>query len=258
MKSALFILLMVSINQCSSFGQLADGSTAPDFMLIDVNGNTQHLYGYLDSGKTVYLDIFAAHCPTCWTYHNTNAIRDLYDFYGPTGTVSQEVMVLALEYDEWNGMNELSGISGSTQGDWLNGINHPVINPEGADRTTLFTNYAITFYPLVYVICPDRKIKYIGTPSTNDAYAHVANCFNALDEETINEGEIFYDLQNKELHFSTTVTSIWFYDLYGKIQMSSSNEGLDRLKIHLPQNGIYFAKVSSPSGIYSLKFLYQE
>lgn len=41
--------------------QLADGSTAPDFTLTDINGQTHHLYDYLGAGKTVIIDFFC--CP---------------------------------------------------------------------------------------------------------------------------------------------------------------------------------------------------
>lgn len=160
MKKILFILV-VFIGAFNTKAQLADGSTAPDFSLTDIDGSDQNLYSYLDAGKTVYLDIFAAHCPICWSYHNTFAMRDLYNQHGPSGSISQDIMVLAVEYDASNGSNELMGISGPTAGDWVTGTPYPIINPEGTERSNFISDYAVTYYPMIYAICPDRKITWL-------------------------------------------------------------------------------------------------
>ena len=55
--------------------------------------------------------------------------------YGPNGTINQNVVVIAIEFDPNNGLNELNGISGSTQGNWVSGTTYPIINPEGIART---------------------------------------------------------------------------------------------------------------------------
>ena len=39
------------------FGQLPDGSIAPNFTLQDIHGNWHTLYDYLDSGKTVLINL---------------------------------------------------------------------------------------------------------------------------------------------------------------------------------------------------------
>jgi len=64
MKNLSFIILLLL--QTRTFGQIPDGSIAPDFTLTDINGNTHHLYEYLDQGKTVFIDFWATHCPYCW------------------------------------------------------------------------------------------------------------------------------------------------------------------------------------------------
>lgn len=145
--------------------QLPNGSTAPDFTLVDYYGTTHHLYDYLDAGKTVFVEIFAAHCPTCWAYHQTHRLRNIYDQYGPDGT--DELMVLALEYDQWNGANEFMGIGPPwvTAGDWLTGTPYPIFNVEDPDRG-VFTDYNVTFYPAIYRVCPDRIVQQVSTSHT--------------------------------------------------------------------------------------------
>ncbi|MCB0810867.1 MAG: hypothetical protein KDB96_16435, partial [Flavobacteriales bacterium] len=65
-RNLLAALLLLAGTNASA--QIPDGSMAPDFTLTDYYGTTHHLYSYLNAGKTVYLEIFAVHCPTCWAY----------------------------------------------------------------------------------------------------------------------------------------------------------------------------------------------
>ena len=57
MKKLLFFLVFSL--QIDAFAQLANGTVAPDFTLTDYYGTTHQLYSYLNSGKTVFLEIFA-------------------------------------------------------------------------------------------------------------------------------------------------------------------------------------------------------
>ncbi len=176
MKKKILILIGVGLFFVkSNFAQLANGSVAPNFTLTDINGNQQDLYSYLDAGKTVYIDFFACHCPYCWSYHNTQSLTDLYDQYGP-GTITNDVFVMAIELDANNGTNEFYGISGATQGNWVEGTNYPQINPEGAALNQIVSSYAVNFYPMIYAICPDKTITLIGTQTTSNLYNHITSC----------------------------------------------------------------------------------
>ncbi|HRI58176.1 MAG TPA: redoxin family protein, partial [Saprospiraceae bacterium] len=97
MKRILLLLAFSIAGWTVVHAQLPSGSTAPDFTVTDLDGNTYNLYTLLDEGKTVYLDFFATWCGPCWNYHNTHAFRDLWDTYGPPGT--NEAMVFSIEGD---------------------------------------------------------------------------------------------------------------------------------------------------------------
>ena len=56
MKSNLLIALVVLLSFSNAQAQLPNGSIAPDFTLVDLNGTEHNLYSYLDDGKTVFLD----------------------------------------------------------------------------------------------------------------------------------------------------------------------------------------------------------
>lgn len=239
--TALFLL-----TSTLSLGQLQNGSVSPDFTLTDINGTQHNLYNYLNQGKTVYIDFFACHCPTCWNYHNTHAVSNLYDQYGPNSS-SNDVFVIAIEYDANNGLNELNGISGNTQGDWVSGSNYPIINPEGAERSTIISDYQVIYYPMVYAICPDKTVTLIGTQNTSTLYNHVASCaplgleqVNSNPEVSIyqNENQIIVELLNENL---INKAKVEFVNLQGQIiesQISESSSMLFNLN-----KGVYLMRV---------------
>ncbi|HYG51816.1 MAG TPA: redoxin family protein [Flavobacteriales bacterium] len=243
-----------------SSAQLADGSTAPDFTLTDINGNTINLYSYLDAGKTVYLDMFAAHCPTCWSYHNTHALRDLYNNHGPSGSVSQDIMVIAVEHDAGNGMNELTGVSGATAGDWVTGTPYPIINPEGTDRGNFITAYDVVYYPMVYAICPDRKTTLIGTQNEATLYAHVGNCaMSGISEMTEQALQVYYSSTDNCLHISGAnmpQANLTVYDVNGKLILQRTCSG-EPVTFSQVETGLYFYILQTSLGsVYRGKFFH--
>lgn len=162
-----FILLSMGLK-----AQLPDGSTAPDWTLTDINGNSHHLYSYLDSGYTVYIDFSATWCGPCWYYHNSGALENLYLNYGPNGT--NEVRVFFIEGDASTNLACLYGASGcnsSTQGNWVDGTPYPIIND--ASQTGA---YQVPWWPTIYGICSNHEITYLGQQTTAGLYAFRSTC----------------------------------------------------------------------------------
>lgn len=176
MKKILQLIAAVTLTftAVESKAQLADGSIAPDWTLTDLNGTTHNLYTYLNAGKTVYIDVSATWCGPCWGYHNTHALRDLYDNYGPGGT--NELMVFYIEGDGATTLADLNGTTAGTQGDWVTGTTYPIINPSASATTTFNTNYAIGYFPTIYMICPDRSITEVGQAPMTTLYAAKSSC----------------------------------------------------------------------------------
>ncbi len=192
MKHLLFSALF--LYSASAYGQLPDGSTAPDFTLTDYYTTTHNLYAYLDAGKTIFVEIFAAHCPTCWAYHQTHRLKNIYEQYGPNGT--DELMVLALEYDQYNDSNAFTGNHEPwvSAGDWLTGTPYPIFNVEDPDRG-VFTDYNVTYYPVIYRVCPDRLVEMVYTNETEaELYQKVQDCQATLSiEDVLDLGTIRID-----------------------------------------------------------------
>ena len=63
-KAFIFVLCLFlsAFNSSAQQANFNGTGTAPDFTLTDMNGDTHHLYSYLDSGKTVVLKLMSVFC----------------------------------------------------------------------------------------------------------------------------------------------------------------------------------------------------
>lgn len=248
MKNALLIFGLIVCFQ--SKAQLPDGSTAPDFTLTDiVDTNTYNLYSYLDAGKTCFVEIFAAHCPSCWGYHQSNTLKNLYNDYGPNGT--DEVMVFALEYDEYNFYEAFIGIGAPwvTAGNWLDGTPYPIFQVEGADRS-VFTDYDVTFYPIVYKICPDRTTERVSTAlNAAQLYEKAQACPLATVDEKVLLGNVYVD-QSKNLIVENyqIVNSIQVINLQGQTVQTISKLDSKTVALTNLENGVYMFLFDTENG----------
>ncbi len=243
-----FSLIVLCILSLSSFCQLEDGTIAPDFTLTDWYGETHNLYSYLDENKTVFLEVFATHCPGCWAYHQTERLKNMYLEYGPEGT--DEVMVLALEHDEYNGVNGWTGIGDpwTTQGNWLEGTPYPQFNVEWPDRG-VFDDYNVTFYPVVYKICPNRELERVSTNWNEETlYELVQACEPLSIEDTESDEFVFHhDVSKKTLSvFSNSNNNVLrILNIQGQIVKEYFHEVESVIDISFLNSGVYILKLES-------------
>jgi hypothetical protein len=175
-KFILGFALIAGLN--SAQAQIADGSVAPDFTATDLNGVSHTLSTYLNAGKTVILDISATWCGPCWNYHNTHALADMYNSYGPNG--SDEVMIFYIEGDASTSIADLHGTGTNTQGDWVTGTPYPIIN-----SSTVADLYQIGYFPTIYRICPDGFVYEIGQLTASALRSNInAACGSTLSGVT--------------------------------------------------------------------------
>lgn len=251
------LVLTLILSGPTAIAQLPNGSTAPDFTLTDLNGTPHTLSSYLDAGRTVFLEIFAAHCPTCWGYHQTHRLKDLYEQYGPDGT--NELMVLALEYDQWNGMTELMGIGDPwvTAGDWLTGTPYPIFNVEDPDRG-VFTDYNVTFYPAIYRICPDRIVQQVFTSHTEAQLLQMLqdcqSVLNVGEEEDL--GDVWFDTRSRALMLArpAQVRQVEVIDLHGRVVLNVSGPMGHRVGLGELSAGVWLVRIVTASGSHVRRF----
>ena len=191
--SSLLFSLTVNCN-----AQLANGSIAPDWTFDDLNGVSHNLYQDLNTGKAVYMDFSATWCSPCWYYHTTGALETLWTEHGPSGgqnvsgSTTNDAMVYFLEADGTTGINALNGVAGidgNTQGDWVTGVSHPIIDIPTSYANQLIHEYEIIGFPTVFMVCPDRTIKNVGTSDATSLYSQKSGCSSAItgiDAQLIN------------------------------------------------------------------------
>jgi len=249
-------ILAFLVISLSSHAQLTNGSIAPDFNLTDINGNSHHLHQYLAEGKTVFVEFFACHCPSCWNYHNTGILESLYQNYGPSGT--GQIMVIMIEYDQWNGINEFNGTAGNTQGDWITGSSIPKINAENPDRG-IFTNYNVNYYPIVYKICTDKTTEIMDISySTAELFQKADACPGALIIDENKEAiEIIVDNTNKKIILKNInkLESLNIIDITGQIIKRMEGNNHNSFDTSFLTNGIYLLQIEH-AGVSIVKKIY--
>ena len=182
-KKYLLIALLSLFAFQNSVAQLPNGSIAPNFSLTDLDGTVHKLYeDYTDLGYTVFIDFSAIWCPPCWSYHQSHALKDVYENHGPSGhpgvnsTTTNDVMVFFIEGQEGT-IAELNGGSGS-QGDWVAGTPYPIICTDPAsgfgNSASISNDWAISGWPTIYQVCPDRTLTVIG--QAQGLYSLVTAC----------------------------------------------------------------------------------
>lgn len=182
-----FTITLLSLFMASGlFAQLADGSIAPDFTAVDINGNEWNLYDILDQGKSVVLDVSTTWCGPCWTYHQTGALEELFEAHGPNGT--DDFFVFMIEADPETNVDCLYGpenCNGTSLGDWTEGVEYPIV-----DNADLANLYEVAYYPTLYQICPNRLVTEIGQLVADDIYDFHADC--AVASGSNNAGILSY------------------------------------------------------------------
>jgi hypothetical protein len=186
-KNLLLTLLLGFVSLQLSFAALPNGSVAEDFTLTDLNGNTHHLYSYLNADMPVVIDFSATWCGPCWNYHTSGVLEELWDEYGPDA--SNEIMVLFIEPDASTNTDCLYGLPscvGGTYGNWTAGTGYPIIDLIGSDLV-VGTDYNVTFYPTLYGISPDKRTWLVGQASKTTWERWLLESFTLDATETITD-----------------------------------------------------------------------
>lgn len=174
MKRIITLVVLATLTFSSVFGQIADGSIAPDFTATDVHGVEHNMYDYLDDGYTVILDISATWCGPCWNYHTSGILEEIWENHGPAGmegvsdNTTDNVMIFMIEGDSSTDVDQLYN---SNLGNWVEGTPYPII-----DDASISAAYQITYYPTMFTVCENRIVQESGQISAAAHYEIAKVC----------------------------------------------------------------------------------
>ena len=198
MKKLLVFVCYNTFIVFNTFAQLPNGSVAPNFTITDIDGVQYELYDILDQGKPVLLDLFAVWCGPCWSFAEIGVFDDFNELYG------NSVFVVAVEADPSTPESDLFGGSSSI-GDWTDVVHYTLANDDLIGDSSL---YNISYYPSIYLICPDRSVSEIGQFSSG-GYWNVQNLADEVFNYTCNPIEgvnLGIQSYNSELNYCSMGT----------------------------------------------------
>jgi len=246
-------------NRCPYKGiQVTDSriiKQADDFTITTTDGITRNLYNSLDSGKTIFVDLFYTTCSWCQyyspiieeIYQNTGAGEDDIEFWGISNNPNDPDPVIDQYKINFN-------------------ISNPCAGPDGGGTTAhtiVISGQNFLGWPTYCVICPDRTLFFdpCYPPTVYGFDPYFEQCaasigINDIKSQVIRQGinSIYPNPAGIEISLEVTVNdplplTIDFFNLLGLNVFSSSynsSPGCQTISIPTDQfpNGAYFIRLT--------------
>lgn len=250
----IFALICSSILFSQSSNENGILKQADDFTITTTDGITRNLYNTLDSGKTVFIDLFYTTCSWCQyyapiieeVYQNTGAGQEDIEFWGVSNNPYDPDSIIDLYKIDFN-------------------VSNPCAGPQGGGTTAhtiIISGQTFQGWPTYCVICPDRTLFfdpcYPPTVTGFDLYFATCAATIGIDDNIPKSGaariiSVYPNPASTELSLEVTVNdpdpvTIEFFNLLGVKVFSSSYEvspGIQTISISTGQlpNGIYFIRL---------------
>tara|TARA_R110000744_G_scaffold269876_1_gene383162 strand:- start:64 stop:1275 length:1212 start_codon:yes stop_codon:yes gene_type:complete len=230
-----------------------------------MNGTYQDVTTH--SNKAVLVDISAHWCGPCWSWHGTHIMQELYHDFGPNGT--DEFMVFWIDGDANSSLSTLNG-GGSSMGDWVTGVDYPIIGPNG-QGAAVASNYTFGGYPTLFLHCGIGTAPEIQRNEKWVFWNDVLGCSNAFQfqdpDATMllhhgmqicsagNEVEVEIYNASSSMYLNTAEVELrdpsgtLVYTQYWQGNLSPLSKGTITLNHLVTSPGTWTAKVILPNGV---------
>lgn len=235
-------------------------STAVDFTVTDVDGNTHNLFDYLDAGKHVVIDFFFTTCGPCQEY--APEVNQAYEDFGcNTGDVI------------FIGMDTGDDTQAVQNFDQTYGAHYPAISGTDGGGNAVCSNYGISAYPTVILIAPNRDIisQDIWPPTTsaitsllNNNGVQTASCASTSIDDNVTAAitSTYPNPASDMINVSFSLeeaSDVQFeiYDVLGQVVVSTNvsqfNAGKNQLTIDtsMLSAGNYFIRITANGNTYA-------
>lgn len=249
----IFALICSSLLFSQSSDESRSGKYADDFTITTTDGITRNLYSTLDSGKTVFVDLFYTTCSWCQyyspiieeIYQNTGAGEEDIEFWGISNNLFDTNNVIDQYRLDYN-------ITNPCAGPWGGGTTAFSIMVNGQD---------FQGFPTYCVICPDRTLFfnpcYPPTVTGFDPYFESCDTLTGINynNDALKSGiiSVYPNPSSTELSLEIKVkysvpVKIEFFNLLGlKVFSASYDVSSVRRDINIPvdqlPNGVYFIRM---------------
>ena len=264
----LSIFIVATMLSISTFAQLSNGSIAPDFTMTDLKGVEHNMYSYLNDGYTVIIDFSATWWGSCWNYHKSGSLEDLYVNHGPKGfpgvnaKTTDDVMVFFIEGDK----SSIAQLNGEGSGiNWVEGTSYPILPSVAPNNNQVTSDYKIGYFPTIYMICPNRIISENNRISSEDHYTLVKGCQHlGIKENKCNNMVNIYpiptsDILNLKVIENTKINNIKIIDISGKTVINIVNPRGASNNYSIPVDklvtGSYFIVMNTDKEVIHRKFI---
>lgn len=224
-------------------------TTAVDFTVTDINGDSHTLFDYLDDGKYVCVDFFAYWCGPCMI-----TAPEFTNVYNQYGCNEGDVIFLGVEYEGTD--QQVHDFENANAGD----NPPPVASGAQGGGGAAHSSYAIQAFPTFILINPDGQIveqdiwpmdaSILDTTLQGYGLNHMT-CTNDVEEAVVEFG--VYPVPSNDVitvSLNETGASIDLINLVGSTVISTvANELNTQLNVSNLDAGSYLVRVTQQGAV---------
>lgn len=238
-------------------------TTAVDFTVTDLHGNSINLFTLLNQGKYVVIDFFFTTCGPC--QQSAPHIKKAYQNYGCN---TNNVVFLSID------RGDSQALCVAYENTYVGAGGPPMVSGVEGKGTAVCSAYKVGAYPTLILIAPDKKIVQkdmwpISTATDFDKYLSPSGLvYHACSTTGMDEiaspfhFELFPNPVSDMLNISSVngskIYSYTISDFSGRTVLSTERKESGNEKISISTSaltsGIYIAKIHTSEGLLVKKF----